>query len=128
MSTSFVSIMTALIALMGVVTVALSMTVGLIFWRLRRLFEITDPQRRRDRQRLTIALAWQLFGEAVIGVGTLVFAIAAHRGWLPHWSIEAQSMLRVMMFLATGLTTLHLFRVVMDLAEQVANIELTHKS
>ena len=64
---------------------------------------------------LSSAISWQLWGESVIGAGTLIFATAAHFGWLPHWSIETQSLLRFAMFLATSLTTLHLCVVIRKL-------------
>lgn len=93
-------IVTLTIFILGIVTVVLSVVVAVVFYLTK------SPHSRR----LTLALAWQLVGEAVIGLGTLIFATAAHFGWLSQWSEELQSSIRLMMFLATSLTTMHLFR------------------
>lgn len=58
---------------------------------------------------------WQLAGEAVIGLGTLVFASAAHVGVLPDWPIEVQSGIRFIMFFATSITTVHLYRTILKI-------------
>jgi len=72
---------------------------------------------RGDGRRLTGALVFMLVGEAILGLGTLCFAIAAHTGHLPHIPIQIQSAARLLMFAATSITTLHLFMVIMNLDE-----------
>tara|TARA_S200002703_G_scaffold17339_2_gene14331 strand:- start:16106 stop:16339 length:234 start_codon:yes stop_codon:yes gene_type:complete len=71
-----------------------------------------------DAKYLSDALWLQLFGEAVMGAITVVFAIGAHFGWLEHWSTELQSLMRFTMFLATSLTTWHLYKVVQRIVNQ----------
>lgn len=88
---------------MGTATVVLSIVVAYLFCQQARGLG------RGDSWRLSNALSWQLCGEAIIGMGTLTFSFAAHKGWLNEWSIELQSALRFLMFLATSLTTLHLY-------------------
>lgn len=61
-------------------------------------------------EQLSNAISWQLAGEAVIGLGTLIFSAAAYLGVLEHWSIETQSAIRFVMFFATAVTTWHLLR------------------
>lgn len=61
------------------------------------------------------AISWQLWGESVIGLGTLIFATAAHFDWLSSWSLAVQSGLRLTMFIATSVTTAHLCFVVVKL-------------
>lgn len=95
-------IVTLTIFVLGIITVVLSIVVAAAFY-------VTSGHRSR---KLTLALTWQLIGEAVIGLGTLIFATAAHFGWLDHWSEATQSSIRLVMFLATSLTTVHLFRTV----------------
>ena len=90
--------------ILGIATCVLSVLVALSFRKRRRALV-------KPAQQLTVALEWQLFGEAVIGLGTLIFATAAYVGILEHWSYAAQSGLRISMFLATSLTTIHLYRV-----------------
>ena len=97
------------IYLMGALTVLLSCVVAYRFYRQSR-------DLRGDSGHLSHALSWQLLGEAVIGLGTLVFAYSAHRGWLGHWSIELQSTIRFVMFLATSLTTIHLYRTILRIS------------
>lgn len=97
--------LTYLIVLLGTATVVLSLFVAVEF-------SLHKKNLNKDSRRLTNALQWQLLGEAVIGAGTLSFAMAAHMGYLSEWPLWFQSMLRFTMFLATSLTTLHLYKVV----------------
>ena len=102
--------LTYMIVLMGAATVTLSVYVALRFF-------IKHINMRGDGRRLTGALVFMLAGEAILGLGTLAFAIAAHTGHLPHVPIEVQSAARLLMFGATSLSTLHLFMVIMQLDE-----------
>ena len=102
--------LTYMIVLMGAATVALSVYVALCFF-------IKHVNMRGDGRKLTGALVFMLVGEAILGLGTLAFAIAAHSGHLPHIPIQIQSLARLIMFAATSLTTLHLFMVIMALDE-----------
>lgn len=94
-------LMTFFIFVLGTITVVLSISVSFKFAKYKRAIH-------GKPSKLSNAVAWQLFGEAVIGLGTLVFSIAAFLGELQHWDIKVQSTLRLVMFLATGLTTIHL--------------------
>ena len=102
--------LTYMIVLMGASTVALSGYVALRFL-------VKHVNMRGDGRRLTGALVFMLVGEAILGLGTLAFAIAAHTGHLPHVPIQIQSVARLLMFAATSITTLHLFMVIMTLDE-----------
>lgn len=102
------SFLTASIFVMGVATVILSLWASCMFSRYNGG---QDTSRR-----LTRALQLQLIGEAVIGLGTVAFACAAHFGWLDSWPIELQSGLRFIMFFATSTTTLHLVQTVNRIA------------
>ena len=99
-----------MIVLMGAATVTLSIYAA---WR----FYVKNVNMSGDGRRLTGALVFMLVGEAILGLGTLAFAIAAHTGHLPHVPIEAQSAARLLMFGATSISTLHLFMVIMALDE-----------
>lgn len=103
-------ILTFLIVFMGALTVILSITVAL-------KFAGQGGKSGIGGSRLSRALSWQLYGEAVIGAGTLTFAIAAWSGHLSGWSIETSSALRAVMFIATSTTTLHLFLVIKRLSK-----------
>lgn len=103
-------ILTFLIVFMGAATVLLSITVA------------HKLSHRRGRtgvglSRLSRALSWQLYGEAVIGMGTLTFALAEFSGHLDGWSAITSSALRGIMFAATSTTTLHLFLVIRGIAK-----------
>ena len=100
--------MTLAIMLMGMLTVVLSIYAGIVFYR----FSNSSPN---GKARLSGALMWQLYGEAVLGLGTVIFAAAAHNGSLPDWPLAAQSVLRFAMFLATSVTTMHLVRTIKTL-------------
>jgi sterol desaturase/sphingolipid hydroxylase (fatty acid hydroxylase superfamily) len=93
---------TLLIFIMGIATVVLSVVVSVKFASYSR-------ELKNEDQGLSRAISLQLLGEAVIGLGTLVFATAAHFGWLPDWPLRTQSTLRFVMFAATSVTTYHLF-------------------
>lgn len=98
----FLSLLTFIL---GFATCVLSVVVAISFWNQERSLN-------KRSKALTGALKWQLVGEAVIGLGTLIFAGAAFSGWLSEWSNEQASALRITMFVATSATTVHLFRVV----------------
>lgn len=93
---------TPAIVFLGLISIMLSISVGVRFARIRM-------------GTLSSALSWQLFGEAVIGGGALLFALAAWKGWLPNWDMGIQSALRFVMFAATFATTLYLYNVVRKL-------------
>jgi hypothetical protein len=103
--------LTALIAAMGAATVLLSLFVAYRFWWHHRNMQ-------GDGRKLSIALFLQLCGEAVIGIVTLAFAVMAWAGKLPGVSIETQSFLRFIAFLATSATTVHLALVVEKIKRQ----------
>jgi hypothetical protein len=94
-------IITTIIFILGIMTVILSIVASFKFCGYRRKLQGSS-------KKLSNAISWQLAGEAIIGLGTLIFASAAHYEVLPSWSIELQSLLRFIMFTATSLTTLHL--------------------
>jgi len=96
-------LVTGFIFAMGVATVALSIVASLKFNKYRKN-AITSASSGLSR-----AISWQLAGEAVIGLGTLVFAYAAHIGVLDTWSDALQSSVRFIMFGATSATTWHLY-------------------
>ena len=102
--------LTYMIVLLGAATVTLSVYVAVRFFA-------KHIKMRGDGRRLTGALVFMLVGEAILGLGTLAFAIAAHTGHLPHIPIQVQSAARLVMFAATSITTLHLFMVIMNLDE-----------
>ena len=102
--------LTYMIVLLGAATVTLSVYVAVRFFA-------KHIKMRGDGRRLTGALVFMLVGEAILGLGTLAFAIAAHTGHLPHIPIQIQSVTRLLMFAATSITTLHLFMVMMNLDE-----------
>ena len=97
--------LTLTIILLGTLTVSLSLFAEKEF--LRRADELSGRAGSLSR-----AISWQLWGESVIGAGTLLFAAAAHFDFLNTWSPEFQNLLRLMMFSATSLTTLHLCLVI----------------
>ena len=96
--------MTLLILILGLISITTSMYAALLFLRYSR--SLSGKTRG-----LTRAIAYQLWGEMVMVLGTLVFTIAAHFGWLPDWSITRQSSLRFLMFFTACATTVHLVRV-----------------
>ena len=92
--------------LLGCATVVLSIVVGILF-----SLQAKNFANNKDKQ-FTFALAYQLFGEAALGLGTLVFAVGAYTGNLDGWSEAFQGLIRMAMFFATSATTLHLYRTV----------------
>lgn len=96
-----VEVATLFIAILGTATVYLSIKAAL-------RFRHKSKQMGGDTLRLTKALKWQLYGEAVIGLGTLTFAMAAWSGHLTHWPQLLQTTIRFVMFFATSATTWHL--------------------
>ena len=97
--------LTFLIVAMGVTTVSLSAFVAYEFHG-------HGSKMEGDGLRLTKALKYMLIGEFTLGLGTLAFAVAAHTGHLPLVPVWVQSTLRFTMFLATSVTTIHLWRVI----------------
>jgi len=97
--------LTLFIVILGTATVVLSIIVACWFRTHRRRIP-------GDPAKLVGALSWQLWGEALLGLGTLTFSVAAHFEWLPEWPSAFKGSLRLMMFLATSVTTAHLFWVV----------------
>jgi hypothetical protein len=106
-----IEIITTIIFILGIMTVILSIVASFKFCGYRRKLQGSS-------KKLSNAISWQLAGEAIIGLGTLVFACAAHYEVLPSWSIELQSMLRFVMFTATSLTTLHLMIVLIKMERE----------
>lgn len=96
--------LTLTIVMLGLATVVLSAAAACIFFR-------THPRHAVSRL-LSRALGWQLVGELIIGLGTLVFSIGAWSGWLNEWSMTTQSTIRFCMFFATASTTWHLVRTI----------------
>ena len=96
--------LTLLIVLMGASTVFLSIYVAYKFRQQAR--KLTNGSKM-----LSHALMWQLAGEAFLGAGTLWFAVMAYLGKLPDVPIFVQSMVRVFIFSASSLTTIHLYLV-----------------
>ena len=94
--------MNFLIVIMGLATVILSIWAAVVFFRASSI--------SRNQRKLSTALAWQLIGEAIIGGGTLLFAVAAYYGFLQNLGGDIQSTIRLSMFAATSGTTLHLIR------------------
>lgn len=99
------TIFTFIIVLLGGLTVVLSVVVANAF----RKFAASEGVSGK----LAHAIKWQLGGEAVIGLGTLIFALLAHYDLLGT-SIDTleQSFIRFIMFVATSLTTAHLWLIV----------------
>lgn len=96
---------------LGVITVTLSSVIA------REFFVRAKRSGQNRDKRFSGALAWQLVGEAVMGVGTLAFALAAHTGMLDHWSDMVQGAIRFGMFFATSATTIHLSRTIIRIQD-----------
>ena len=94
--------LTLLIVLMGASTVVLSVHVAYKFRQQARQLD-------NGSKKLSKALMWQLVGEACLGAGTLWFAVMAYTGQLPEVPVFLQSMVRVFIFSASSLTTIHLY-------------------
>lgn len=99
-----IDFLTLLTFILGVTTCVLSVTVA-------RYFRSRKKQLSGDAAAVTAALEGQLLGEAILGFGTLVFAAGAYTGALGYWSIEITTSIRVIMFLVSAVTTIHLFNV-----------------
>ena len=97
--------LTITILLLGTLTVLLSLFAAREFMR-------TAEKIKESPSYLSAAISWQLWGESFIGAGTLLFAVAAHYGWLDSWSPEFQNTIRLAMFIATSITTAHLCLVI----------------
>ena len=102
--------LTILIVFLGAATVGLS---GFVAYKLF----IQHSKMLGGGKKLTSALVYLLIGEACLGAGTLAFAVMAHTGHLPNVPIPIQSLLRLTMFLATALTTAHLYMVIKNLRD-----------
>ena len=105
----YTNLLTLSIFVMGLVTVVISLVVAYKFNYFKNHLE-------GKPKKLAKAVAWQLLGEAIIGLGTLIFASAAFFGVLSSWSVEIQSALRFVMFFATSVTTVHLMLTLKKLA------------
>ena len=93
--------MTLFIALLGLITVIISGYIASEFFLVRRNL---DP----GVESLAGDLAWQLVGEAVMGLGTLAFALGAHFELLQYWPEWVQSSIRLAMFSVTAITSIRL--------------------
>jgi len=98
-------LITGTIFLLGVITVILS-----VYACCR--FHVFRGGLNKAACKLSGAISWQLMGEAVIGLGTLVFATAEFMGWLEGWNYWFTSALRFTMFIFTAGTTWHLVRTI----------------
>jgi hypothetical protein len=103
--------LTLLIVCLGTATVILSAYVAWRFWCLNKSL-------KNDGKKLSLALLLQLIGEGVMGAVTLVFSILHWYGAYDTIPVEVASFLRVVAFGATGLTTIHLCKVVEFLHSQ----------
>ena len=99
------SIITASIFIMGFLTVCYSLKASYKFNKYRKSLE-------GKSQALTRSISFQLIGEGVLGLGTLIFALGAYMGWLPDWDSFIQSTLRFVMFFASFITTRHLINTI----------------
>ena len=97
--------LTLIIILLGTLTVLLSLFAA------RELMQKSE-EIQGSAGDLSKAISWQLWGESVIGAGTLLFAAAAHYGWIKSWSPDLQNTIRLVMFVATSITTMHLCAVI----------------
>lgn len=95
--------LTFAIICLGGATVILSLAVA---WRFFELSAVVRPVSRP----LAVALCCQLVGSAVIGSGCLAIAVAEQNGTISEWGGDLQSTLRLTMFMATAITTIHLSR------------------
>lgn len=92
---------TFFIFLLGLFTVFLSVMVAVRFKSYKAYLS-------GEAAILSRAISWQLWGEAIIGLGTLFFSTAAYFGFLKGISVEFQSLIRFLMFFSTSATTYHL--------------------
>jgi len=91
-----------MIVILGTATVVLSVWVACKFRQHARNLNNTS-------HKLTRALMWQLIGEALLGLGTLAFAVMAYLEMLPDIPVQVQSAMRLLMFAASSITTVHLY-------------------
>ena len=94
--------LTLLIVILGTSTVVLSIFVAV-------KFKQQAKHLKNGSRRLSKALMWQLIGEALLGAGTLAFAMLAYLNMLPTVPVAVQSAMRLFIFSASGLTTIHLY-------------------
>lgn len=94
--------LTLMIVVMGVSTVVLSIFVAYKFY-------IQSKTLGRRSGKLSKALMLMLLGEACLGAGTLWFAVMAYAGKLPDVPLMVQSLVRIFIFSASSLTTVHLY-------------------
>lgn len=97
-----IEVVTLSIVVMGLATVILSVFVAY-------KFKQQAKHLANGSGKLSTALMWQLVGEAMLGAGTTIFAILAYKEVLPDVPVIIQSAMRVFMFSASSLTTIHLF-------------------
>lgn len=94
--------LTLMIVILGTATVVLSAWVAYKFKQHAKKLS-------KSSHKLTRALMWQLIGEALLGLGTLGFAVMAYLGMLPDVPVRVQSAMRLFMFAASSITTVHLY-------------------
>ncbi len=94
--------LTLIIVILGTSTVVLSVFVA-------AKFKQQASHLHGGSRKLSRALMWQLIGEACLGAGTLVFAALAYFHMLPTVPVAVQSAMRLFIFSASGLTTIHLY-------------------
>jgi len=102
--------LTFFIVLLGLATVVLSIFVALQFRKQARHL-------KGGGFHLSRSLMWQLIGEGVLGLGTLAFSILAYMNKLDNVPVYAQSILRLLMFTVTSLTTVHLYLTTLRLSK-----------
>ena len=102
--------LTFFIVLLGLATVVLSIFVALQFRKQARHL-------KGGGFHLSRSLMWQLIGEGVLGLGTLAFSVLAYMNKLEHVPVYAQSILRLLMFTVTSLTTIHLYLTTLRLSK-----------
>ena len=97
-----IELITFSIVVMGLATVILSVFVAYKFKQQAK--HLTNGSGK-----LSKALMWQLIGEALLGAGTTAFAVGAYMNLLQDVPVIIQSAMRVFMFSASSLTTIHLY-------------------
>ena len=102
--------LTFLIVILGAATVVLSCFVAMRFRQ-------SSKELEGGGFHLSRSLMWQLTGEGVLGLGTLVFAVLAYLNRLEHVPVYAQSILRLFMFAITAVTTVHLYVTTVTMVE-----------
>ena len=98
---------TILTFLVGLITVCCSVFVAVSFWKR------SDQVHTRNSFRLSLALSLQVFGEAVMGLSIVVFALAEFFDWYPPFFATAFSNVLRFFALAVGaVTTIHLWKTI----------------